>query len=454
MILHVPHILLPEANWKEWAVIACDQHTQDIEYWRRVEEFVGDTPSALKLIYPEIYLPLDENRVNDIHKAMYNYKTTLVDHGACFVLVKRAVSGNERTGLVVAIDLEGYEYDGSESFIRPTEKTIKERLPARVMIRENAELELTHVLVLYDDPDFSVIPLNTDSPVYEGNKIYDFDLMEEGGHIKGFKISDEKTIEEISERIQASGTLLVGDGNHSLAAAKSFWEKIKGTVPDNHPARYALVELVNIHDPGLTFEPIHRIVRGVDPEELIKRFNARVIESASIESASIESSSIESASIESASVNSTSGPSINGNSVTNNPATDNPVTNNPATNNPVTNNPATNNPVTNNPVTGHSIGFITKGRRGVLIFDNPEHDLEVETLDEIIDSYTVEYEHDPEVVEKLGKEPESIGFFLPSLKRSEFFALIKKKGILPRKSFSLGKENEKRYYIEARRITQ
>ncbi|MDD3248612.1 MAG: DUF1015 domain-containing protein [Methanosarcina sp.] len=424
MILHVPHILLPEANWKEWAVIACDQHTQDIGYWRKVEEFVGDTPSALNLIYPEIYLPLDENRVNQIHKAMCNYKDALVDHGACFILVKRAVSGSERTGLVVAIDLEGYEYDGSESFIRPTEKTIKERLPARVMIRENADLELTHVLVLYDDPDFSVIPLKTDSPFYEGNKIYDFDLMEDGGHIRGFKISDEKTIGEISERIQALGILLVGDGNHSLAAAKSFWEKIKGTVPDNHPARYALVELVNIHDPGLTFEPIHRIVRGVDPEELIKRSNARVIESPSIKSPSD---------------NLTSDPSITGNLVTNNSGT---------------NNPATDNPATDNPVTGHSIGFIAKDRRGVLIFENPKHDLEVETLDEVIDGYPVEYEHDPEVVEKLGKEPESIGFFLPSLQRSEFFALIKKKGILPRKSFSLGKENEKRYYIEARRITQ
>ncbi|AKB18590.1 DUF1015 domain-containing protein [Methanosarcina sp. WH1] len=377
---------------KEWAVIACDQHTQDMEYWRRVEEFVGDTPSALNIIYPEIYLPLDENKVNKIHKAMHNYKAILVDHGPCFILVKRAVPGGERTGLVAAIDLNGYEYDESESFIRPTEKTIKERLPARVMIRENAELELTHVLVLYDDPNFSIIPLNTDDPIYEGNKVYDFDLMEGGGHIRGFKISDEKTIREISKRIQALGTLLVGDGNHSLAAAKSFWEKIKGTVPDNHPARYALVELVNLHDPGLTFEPIHRIVRGVDPEELLNRFNARIIESSAGDSITWLSD------------------------------------------------------------ISHSIGFITKDRQGVLVFDNPKHDLEVETLDEVIDAYPVEYEHDPEVVEKLGKEPESVGFFLPALKRSEFFALIKKKGILPRKSFSLGKENEKRYYIEARRI--
>lgn len=395
MILHVPHILLPEANWKEWAVIACDQHTQDIDYWRRVEDFVGGTPSTLNLIYPEIYLPLDENRVNNIHKAMCSYRDVLIDHGPCFILVKRTVSGKERTGLVVAVDLEGYEYNGTDSFIRPTEKTIKERLPARVKIRENAELELTHVLVLYDDPNFSVIPRNTVGPAYEGNKVYDFDLMEDGGHIKGFKISDKNTLEEISKKIESLGTLLVGDGNHSLAAAKSFWDKIKGTVPGNHPARYALVELVNIHDPGLTFEPIHRLVRGIDPERLLNRFDAKILESPSCTSAQ--------------------------------------YVENPG---------------------DHSIGFITKDRCGILVFDDPVHDLEVETLDEIIDDYMVEYEHDPDVVEKLGKEPQSIGFFLPSLKRNEFFALIKKKGILPRKSFSLGKENEKRYYIEARRIMQ
>lgn len=397
MILHVPNILLPEINWKEWAVIACDQHTQDLDYWKRVEEFVGDTPSALNLIYPEIYLPLDEKRVDEIHKAMHSYRDILIDHGPCFILVKRNFSGRERTGLVAAVDLEEYEYTGTDSFIRPTEKTIKERLPARVKIRENAELELTHVLILYDDPDFSVLPGNTEGPVYEGDKVYDFDLMEDGGHIKGFKISDRNVLEEISKKIESFGILLAGDGNHSLAAAKSFWETIKKTVPDNHPARYALVELVNIHDPGLTFEPIHRLVRGINPEKLLERFDAKIVES------SLFNSGTE---------------------------------------------------CENKPEGGHSIEFVTKNRRGFLIFDKPKHDLEVETLDEIIDDYAVEYEHDPEVVEKLGKEPESIGFFLPPLKRNEFFALIKKKGILPRKSFSLGKENEKRYYIEARRIMQ
>jgi uncharacterized protein (DUF1015 family) len=392
MVLHIPRILLPRDNWEKWAVIACDQHTQDLEYWKRVEEFVGDTPSTFNLIYPEIYLPLDENRVNKIHKTLRDYKKILVDHGSCFILVRRSVSGKERTGLVVAVDLEEYQFNGSDSFIKPTEGTIGERLPARVLIREKAELELSHILVLYDDPDFSVIPRNPDDLVCEDDQVYDFDLMENGGHITGYRISNEKIIREISDKILNMGTLLVGDGNHSLAAAKSFWEKIKGTVHADHPARYAMVELVNIHDPGLSFEPIHRVVSGIEPEELLKKFNARIEETRSCLSNA------------------------------------------------------------DFPVTGHSIGFITKDRCGVLVFDNPGYDLEVETLDEIIDNYSIEYEHDPEVVEKLGKEQGNTGFFLPPLKKSEFFSLIKKKGVLPRKSFSLGKENEKRYYIEARQI--
>lgn len=393
MILHVPHILLPTDNWEKWAVIACDQHTQDLEYWKRVEEFVGDAPSTLNLIYPEIYLPLDEKKVKEIHKAISNCKNDLVDHGPCFILVKRSVSGKERTGLVAAVDLEEYEFNGSDSFIRPTEGTIKERLPARVKIRENAELELSHILVLYDDPDFSVIPENTEDPIYTGNMVYDFDLMGNGGHITGYKVCDEKEIKRISDKIQELGLLLVGDGNHSLAAAKSFWERIKGKVPDNHPARYALVELVNIHDPGLCFEPIHRVVKGVEPEELLKKFNARIVESPACDS--IGSSS----------------------------------------------------------VVGHSIGFVTKNRCGILVFDNPRYDLAVETLDNVIDGYSTEYEHDPEIVKEIGTKQGNIGFFLPPLEKSEFFSLIKKKKVLPRKSFSLGKENEKRYYIECRKIT-
>lgn len=398
MILYVPHILLPENNWEKWAVIACDQHTQDIEYWKRIEEFVGDSPSTLNLIYPEIYLPLEERKVKKIQAAIRNCKNNLIDHGPCFILVKRAVSDKERTGLVVAVDLEEYEFNGSDSSIRPTEGTIKERLPARVRIREKADLELSHILVLYDDPTFSVIPKNTDNPVYTVNKVYDFDLMENGGHIKGYKICDEKEIKRISDKIQELGLLLVGDGNHSLAAAKNFWESIKGNVPDNHPARYALVELVNIHDPGLRFEPIHRVVKGVEPEELIKKFNARIIEYTSLEYPACKS--------------------------------------------------------TTEPLSvGHSIRFVTKDRCGILVFDTPVHDLEVETLDEIIDGYSIEYEHDPEIVQEIGKKQGNIGFFLPSLEKSEFFSLIKRKKVLPRKAFSLGRENEKRYYIECRKIT-
>ena len=392
MVLHVPRILLPKDNWEKWAVIACDQHTQDLGYWKRVEGFVGNIPSTFNLIYPEIYLPLDENRVNKIHKTINDCKKILVDHGPCFILVRRSVSGKERTGLVVAVDLEEYQFNGSNSFIKPTEGTIKERLPTRVRIRENADLEFSHVLILYDDPDFSVVPRNPDELICKDNKVYDFDLMEMGGHVTGYRINDEKIIKEISDKILNLRPLLVGDGNHSLAAAKSFWEQIKGTVNSNHPARYAMVEIVNIHDPGLTFEPIHRVVSGIDPEELLRKFNARIVETGVCPSN------------------------------------------------------------TDLSATGHSIGFITKDRCGLLVFDNPSYDLEVETLDEIIDNYSIEYEHDPEVVKKLGKEQDNIGFFLPPLKKNEFFFLIKKKGVLPRKSFSLGKENEKRYYIEARKI--
>jgi uncharacterized protein (DUF1015 family) len=392
MILHVPHILLPHNNLEKWAVIACDQHTQDIEYWKRVEEFVGNSPSTFNLICPEIYLPLDEKRLNNIHKASHDYKKILVDHGSCFILVKRSVSSKERIGLVVAIDLNEYEFDGSDSLIRPTEGTIKERLPARVRIRENAELELSHILVLYNDPDFSVIPKDTDDTFCEVNKIYDFDLMEKGGHIIGYKICDEKIIKEISNKVNNFRMFLVGDGNHSLAAAKNFWEKIKGTVPDFHPARYALVELVNIYDPGLSFEPIHRVVIGVKPDELLKKFNAKIIESPTCHT------------------------------------------------------------YYNSSVDSHSIGFVTKNKCGRLILNTIGCDLEVEILDAVIDNCSIEYEHDPEIVEKIGKKQGNIGFFLPPLKKSEFFSLIIKKGILPRKSFSLGKENEKRYYIEARKI--
>ncbi len=391
MILNVPHILLPNNDLEKWAVIACDQHTQDIEYWKRVEEFVGNSPSTFNLICPEIYLPLDEKRLNNIHKASHDYKEILVDHGSCFILVKRSVDSKERIGLVVAIDLDEYEFDGSDSLIRPTEGTIKERLPARVRIRENSELELSHILVLYNDPDFSVIPKDTDDTIYEVNKIYDFDLMENGGHIIGYKIYDEKIIKEISNKVNNFGMFLVGDGNHSLAAAKNFWEKIKGTVPNFHPARYALVELVNIHDPGLSFEPIHRVVIGVKPDELLKKFNAKIIESPC-------------------------------------------------------------HTFYNSSVDSHSIGFVTKNKCGKLILDTVGYDLEVETLDAVIDNCSIEYEHDPEIVEKIGKKQGNIGFFLPPLKKSEFYPLIIEKGILPRKSFSLGKENEKRYYVEARKI--
>ena len=207
--------------------------------------------------------------------------------------------------------------------------------------------------------------------------------MEKGGHIIGYKICDEKIIKEISNKVNNFEMFLVGDGNHSLAAAKNFWEKIKGTVPNLHPARYALVELVNIHDPGLSFEPIHRVVIGVEPDELLKKFNAKIIESPTCHQC--YNSSVES----------------------------------------------------------HSIGFVTKNKFGRIILNTIGCNMEIETLDAVIDNCSIEYEHDPEIVEKIGKKQGNT-VSSPTLKKEpEFFSLIIKKGILPRKSFSLGKENEK-----------
>ena len=402
MILHIPRILLPKSNWEKWAVIACDQHTQDVDYWKRVEKFVGGAPSTLNFIYPEVYLPLDEERINRIHEAIRNSNDILFDQGPCFILVRREIAGKVRTGLVAAVDLEEYEFNGSDSFIRPTEQTIEERLPARVKIRENADLELSHILVLYDDSTFSIIPESPEKLIAQNNKVYDFELMEGGGHVTGYKLCDEKIIKEISDKIQKLGILLVGDGNHSLAAAKIFWGNIKNAVPANHPARYVMVELVNIHDPGLSFEPIHRVVIGGDPTKILESFNARIKE-VPAEKLRSEFS----------------------NNLCMNPR---------------------------NSTSCHSIGFVTENKCGIIIIDNPVYDLEVEALDEIIAGYSVEYEHDPEIVEKIGGKQGNIGFFLPALKKNEFFALIRKKGILPRKAFSLGEENEKRYYIEARKI--
>lgn len=285
--LHIPHILLPSESidLKKFSCIAADQFTQDVRFWERVKEYIEDSPSTYNLIYPEAYLEeavnndkdnfdnILQNKIADIRSNMDNYinKSIYQDIGECFIYVERKCSSGIRKGLVVAIDLEQYDYNkGAKTLMRATELTVKERLVVRRKIRENATLDMPHIMVLINDKKNALFDY-VESAKNENLKcLYDFDLMDDSGHIKGFKIDDESVIENIADILidlknNSNDNLLyaVGDGNHSLAAAKDVYDKTgKG--------RYVLVELVNIHDEGLAFYPIHRLIIGENRESFIK----------------------------------------------------------------------------------------------------------------------------------------------------------------------------------------
>ncbi len=290
-------------TWKKWAVIACDQFKSQPEYWDKVTEIVGDSPSTLNLILPEAYLGEgnEKSRIQTSYKNMLAYqKQGIFESFEGLVAVERSIGSARRKGLMLALDLEKYDFNsGSQTLIRATEGTILDRLPPRIKIRQNASVELPHILVLIDDPEKTVIEpvLNA---IQSMPPAYDFDLMLGSGHIRGWKVTDMdigkgnglKALENLSdpEFFQKKywvgpekGVLLyaVGDGNHSLATAKSVWEKNKASLGMDHPSRFALVELENLHDPALNFEPIHRIVTGVNPEAVLAGmkafFGARLI---------------------------------------------------------------------------------------------------------------------------------------------------------------------------------
>ena len=274
---------LPKAgsDLTAWACVACDQFTSQPDYWRQADLLVGQKPSTLRMILPECYLAQMQDRIPAIHQAMNRYLAdgTLqpaVQNG--YVLMERNTPSGARLGLVVTIDLERYDYHkGSKSPIRATEETIENRLPARIAVRQGGALETSHVLMLMDDPMHSVI-----EPLFarrgELEKLYDFPLMLEGGHLVGYAVTRPQDIRAIDDALAAlrpHGTLrfAVGDGNHSLACAKACWEAIKPTLSPaetaTHPARFAMVELENIHDDALTFEPIHRVLFGYDGDDLL-----------------------------------------------------------------------------------------------------------------------------------------------------------------------------------------
>lgn len=426
--VHIPKILLPElsSDFGCWSVVACDQYTSEREYWQNVEKIINGKPSTLNIIYPEVYLEDGDSdkRIEDINRNMRDYidKKIISQLDSCFILVDRKTSHSEsRKGLMIALDLECYDYTkGSGALIRATEGTVLERLPPRIKIRQNAPIELPHIMVLIDDPEKTVIePLfNKES---ELEKLYDFDLMMNGGHIKGYKVSDESDISAVAAAlsklaqkdtfcnkydIAASNDILlfaVGDGNHSLASAKGHWENVKAGLSveeqQQHPARYALVELVNVHDDGLVFEPIHRVVFNVDADDFVKAFKAFYSNCADKCACDINSGK------------------------------------------------------------KHTFRYITSSGEGSLTIENPVNNLEVGTLQVFIDSYVktcpevkIDYIHGEDVVTKLGSQQGNLGIYLPAMEKTDLFKTVILDGALPRKTFSMGEAEEKRFYLECRKI--
>ncbi len=436
--LKVPTILLPKdgVNMDKWAVVACDQFTSQPDYWDKVKELVADDPSTLNLIFPEVYLESDdsEERIQNINTSMKKYmeEDILVEQKLGFMLVDRKTSQAEsRKGLIVALDLEMYSYEtGSETLIRATEGTIVARLPSRIKVRQNAPIELPHIMVVIDDPDKTVI-----EPLFEEEleKAYDFELMMDSGHIKGYKIDNEEMIDKIAQKLILladrelfnkkygvcdTGVLLyaMGDGNHSFATAKAIWEKLKEDAEDreaimSHPARFALVELVNVHDPGLVFEPIHRVMFNIDLDQLFEKMNAFYNQM---------------------------GCEFSFNLTEGDPKEE--LKKLKAENT-------------------HLISFAAENKKGILIIKDPKLNLEVGTLQAFIDNFleenkqaTVDYIHGDEVVEELGSKPGNIGFFLPVMSKHDLFKTVILDGALPRKTFSMGEADEKRFYLECRKI--
>ena len=411
-------ILLPQGtDMTKWAVVACDQFTSQPEYWQAVEETVGDAPSALRLILPEAKLndPDVDGHIADINAAMQQY----LDEGvfqaypdALFYIERTQSDGRVRHGLIGRIDLEQYDFTpGSGALIRATEGTVLSRIPPRVRVRQNAPIELPHVMLLIDDPDRTVIePLTAASGGMEA--LYDFDLQQGGGHLRGWKLTAEQ-MDAVADALTALCTpeamerkyglrdaapllFAVGDGNHSLATAKQCYENLKQVTPEDQwaslPARYALVEVVNNHDDALQFEPIHRVLFNVVPEQVLEAFKACY-------------------------------PGAH-----------------------------------EGTGEGHAIAYTCAGRSGVITVPQPKMQLEVGTLQAFLDAYLkehggeVDYIHGDEVTDELGSKPGNIGFKLPAMGKEQLFKTVMADGVLPRKTFSMGHAQDKRYYVEARKI--
>lgn len=407
------NILIPNGvDLEKWSVVACDQYTSQPEYWKEVENIVGDAPSSLNITFPEVYLCEGDSRIEKINKCMDKYIKDGIfkEYKNSLIYMERTIDGKKvRKGIVGAIDLEEYDFKkGADSQVRATEGTVLERIPPRVKIRENAPLELPHVMILIDDAKREIIE-NLAAKKQDMQKLYDFELMQGGGHLAGYLIPDSladetlKKLEKLSEKEEfakryssnkAPLTYAVGDGNHSLATAKTCWENLKKTLSDedfkNHPARFALCELENIHDDALEFEPIHRVVFDTDVEALLNAL-ASYYE-------------------------------------------------------------------VNDAGEGQCIEYVSADKCGKLYIKNPKSELTVGTLQIFLDDYLkdhegkIDYIHGDDVCRTLGEKPGNIGFILPPMEKSQLFLGVINDGVLPRKTFSMGEAYEKRFYLEAKMI--
>lgn len=395
--VYVPEILLPRegTDMGKWAVIACDQHTSDRAYWDELENYVKDAPSTLRLTLPEIYLSGDcSARIRAIADTMKRYRKEGVfrklERG--FVLAERKTPYSPvRFGIVLAVDLDAYSYDvNAKAAIKATEATIVERIPPRLKIREGADVEFPHVMLLYNDREDSVLK-DLKGALSSLEKLYDFELNMGGGHIRGYFVP---CAEEIAARFEALAdedglVFMVGDGNHSLATAKAAWEKIRAGLTEeerqSHPARYALAEAVNLYDDGIRFEAIHRIVTGVDA----KKFAAGFPEAA-------EGDAFLAVQGEKA----------------------------------------------RNPL-GKDAAAAVKLADGYISDYIAENGGEVDYI-----------HGEEEILRLTRERADSVGILLPKMDKADLFGTVKRHGCLPRKTFSMGESAEKRYYIEGKEIVK
>jgi len=392
-------ILLPDkADMRKWAVIACDQFSSDPDYWARVKETAAGAPSTLQMVVPEALLgAIDkEKAAEDCAFAMERYLAEglfRVLPGSLIYAEREVTGGKTRRGLVGCIDLEAYDYaEGSVSPIRASEKTVADRLPPRIAVRRRASLELPHVMVLISDPEGTVIePLAGRKGSLP--KLYDFELMEGGGHIEGYALSGaeaERVLSAADKLFTGGLSMVIGDGNHSLAAAKALWDEIKPAVPvserETHPARFALVEVNNAYGEGVEFEPIHRAVFGTDAEKFASFMKAR----------------------------------FSGG--------------------------------------GRAVTLVTGEGKTPLAVPAESHGALVSLVQGAIDEFLaenggeVDYIHDDETAESLGRREGCAALLLPAMDKAELFKTVEAGEVFPKKSFSIGHARDKRYYLECRRI--